>query len=274
MFRFNTGETMKIFFVSSIICLGFVFASGAFFSIKNEQKKLAENFVISILIKGRVSDEVITDFLVKLKKDKGISKIEYITPGQAKKDFIKKYDLDAESLLLESRFPSVANAVISENYQNPDDFYGIVDFIGKQPIVDEVLYRGDLINSIFDLRERTVIILVLIGLLILILFTLLLSFTLSSVLKLFREDFHLLISLGSGRFFAIAAQLLYVLFIGTIGSAFGLSLSIIIWGFFETYFVYLIPNVTIVFISGAFISLAFFYFMSLLLAKFNSRIRY
>ncbi|MCL4118850.1 UNVERIFIED_CONTAM: hypothetical protein GTU68_019783, partial [Idotea baltica] len=116
---------------------------------------LKENLAITFVITEGVTESSITAFQESLSREEYVKQASYVSKEQAANEFKTEYGEDFTDLLGgENPLFSSVNVFLDEAYANPDSLSKIEKQFVEHPLVDEVFYQKNLMETINDNVER------------------------------------------------------------------------------------------------------------------------
>lgn len=268
LFRRNMSSTLLLIASAALVTIVAILSFATIKITEIEFKKLSGNFSFAIVFDNDAQNFRIAEIIEEIKGIKGITNLNYISPDQAKKEFIETYNLTSEELL-DGNFPKVATGSVRINYQQPKWFYSLVGRIKSVSGVNDVLFKENVIKNIFDLKEKISSTLIIIGVLIAVLLILLTVSAYSNSLKLYHNSTIIFNSLGASFLFKYMPAIIYVIAGNIIGLLFGILILTLTWFSIESLFNELKSGIDLIIIYGIALSVGYFVivFISTLLLR-------
>jgi len=147
LIRSQYAGLFTIFIISIsliLIGLGFVTSRDMVFAVQ----KLKSQFELEVFLKYAATDREIEQFYAMLDSMPEILHASYISPDSAAKRFKKEFGEDIYSILDYNPLPPSFTIELKPIYRNIVSVEGIIANIRKNPIVDEVKYRRNLLLTL------------------------------------------------------------------------------------------------------------------------------
>lgn len=125
-----------------------------------------EDLVVSVLLSDEAGEDAIQAYTHKMQQKRYIKKLDYISKEQALKEHIQEMGTDPEEFLGSNPFSPSLEVHLKADYANSDSLTWITRDIKAQPIVLNVVYQKDLIDSLNNnLQKVSLVLLILAALL-------------------------------------------------------------------------------------------------------------
>lgn len=249
----------KLFIIFFVITL----AVSAYFEIylfsSRELQKLADKNKIHVVFVHDTKETYVLDFIKKIKKDKRIKSVEYISPDQAHEDFFQNYQSFSSDLLTVNPFPAIVQFTLKKEFFDNDNIAGLTKKYCNSEFVDDVKYKRDFIDSYSLVKKHFFNYLFYFS----VLFLLVLIFLIWLIISRIHRD--LIYFDRRGRI-----TLSNYFLVGILLSLFFSNLLIIpFWYFFKNYFLWLnLMKISSVVAMSTFIGVSF-YFISVVFLVFS-----
>ena len=125
-----------------------------------------EDLVVSILLSDEAGEDAIQAYTLEMQQKQYIKKLDYISKEQALKEHIQEMGTDPEEFLGSNPFSPSLEIHLKADYANSDSLSWITRDIKAQPVVLNVVYQKDLIDSLNNnLQKVSLVLLILAALL-------------------------------------------------------------------------------------------------------------
>lgn len=125
-----------------------------------------EDLVVSVLLSDEAGEDAIQAYTLEMQQKQYIKKLDYISKEQALKEHIQEMGTDPEEFLGSNPFSPSLEIHLKADYANSDSLSWITRDIKAQPIVLNVVYQKDLIDSLNNnLQKVSLVLLILAALL-------------------------------------------------------------------------------------------------------------
>lgn len=125
-----------------------------------------EDLVVSVLLSDEAGQDAIQTYTRKMQQKTYIKQLDYISKEQALKEHIEEMGTDPEEFLGSNPFSPSLEVHLKADYANSDSLSWITRDIKSQPIVLNVVYQKDLIDSLNqNLQKVSLVLLILAALL-------------------------------------------------------------------------------------------------------------
>lgn len=125
-----------------------------------------EDLVVSVLLSDEAGEDAIQAYTHEMQQKRYIKKLDYISKEQALKEHIQEMGTDPEEFLGSNPFSPSLEVHLKADYANSDSLTWITRDIKAQPIVLNVVYQKDLIDSLNNnLQKVSLVLLILAALL-------------------------------------------------------------------------------------------------------------
>lgn len=125
-----------------------------------------EDLVVSVLLSDEAGEDAIQAYTHKMQQKRYIKKLDYISKEQALKEHIQEMGTDPEEFLGSNPFSPSLEVHLKADYANSDSLTWITRDIKAHPIVLNVVYQKDLIDSLNNnLQKVSLVLLILAALL-------------------------------------------------------------------------------------------------------------
>ena len=125
-----------------------------------------EDLVVSVLLSDEAGQDAIQTYTREMQQKTYIKQLDYISKEQALKEHIEEMGTDPEEFLGSSPFSPSLEVHLKADYANSDSLSWITRDIKSQPIVLNVVYQKDLIDSLNqNLQKVSLVLLILAALL-------------------------------------------------------------------------------------------------------------
>lgn len=149
-----------------LILLGLVVFTGLV--ANNLSTYVKENLTVTVMFDATASNQQAKVVCNKLKKSDYVSHIDFITSDQALKEQTEALGADPSEFLGGNPFTPSGEIYLKAQYANSDSIKWITKQLKKEPLIEEVTYQQDLMDSVNGNVKK--ISLVLIGLAVLLTF--------------------------------------------------------------------------------------------------------
>lgn len=125
-----------------------------------------EDLVVSVLLSDEAGEDAIQAYTLEMQQKQYIKKLDYISKEQALKEHIQEMGTDPEEFLGSNPFSPSLEIHLKADYANSDSLSWITRDIKAQPVVLNVVYQKDLIDSLNNnLQKVSLVLLILAALL-------------------------------------------------------------------------------------------------------------
>lgn len=125
-----------------------------------------EDLVVSVLLSDEAGQDAIQTYTREMQQKTYIKQLDYISKEQALKEHIEEMGTDPEEFLGSNPFSPSLEVHLKADYANSDSLSWITRDIKSQPIVLNVVYQKDLIDSLNqNLQKVSLVLLILAALL-------------------------------------------------------------------------------------------------------------
>lgn len=125
-----------------------------------------EDLVVSVLLSDEAGQDAIQTYTQEMQQKIYIKQLDYISKEQALKEHIEEMGTDPEEFLGSNPFSPSLEVHLKADYANSDSLSWITRDIKSQPIVLNVVYQKDLIDSLNqNLQKVSLVLLILAALL-------------------------------------------------------------------------------------------------------------
>lgn len=125
-----------------------------------------EDLVVSVLLSDEAGQDAIQTYTQEMQQKTYIKQLDYISKEQALKEHIEEMGTDPEEFLGSNPFSPSLEVHLKADYANSDSLSWITRDIKSQPIVLNVVYQKDLIDSLNqNLQKVSLVLLILAALL-------------------------------------------------------------------------------------------------------------
>lgn len=125
-----------------------------------------EDLVVSVLLSDEAGQDAIQTYTREMQQKTYIKQLDYISKEQALKEHIEEMGTDPEEFLGSNPFSPSLEVHLKADYANSDSLSWITRDIKSQPIVLNVVYQKDLIDSLNqNLQKISLVLLILAALL-------------------------------------------------------------------------------------------------------------
>lgn len=125
-----------------------------------------EDLVVSVLLSDEAGEDAIQTYTREMQQKTYIKQLDYISKEQALKEHIEEMGTDPEEFLGSNPFSPSLEVHLKADYANSDSLSWITRDIKSQPIVLNVVYQKDLIDSLNqNLQKVSLVLLILAALL-------------------------------------------------------------------------------------------------------------
>lgn len=125
-----------------------------------------EDLVVSVLLSDEAGEDAIQAYTLEMQQKQYIKKLDYISKEQALKEHIQEMGTDPEEFLGSNPFSPSLEIHLKADYANSDSLSWITRDIKAQPVVLNVIYQKDLIDSLNNnLQKVSLVLLILAALL-------------------------------------------------------------------------------------------------------------
>ena len=125
-----------------------------------------EDLVVSVLLSDEAGQDTIQTYTREMQQKTYIKQLDYISKEQALKEHIEEMGTDPEEFLGSNPFSPSLEVHLKADYANSDSLSWITRDIKSQPIVLNVVYQKDLIDSLNqNLQKVSLVLLILAALL-------------------------------------------------------------------------------------------------------------
>lgn len=125
-----------------------------------------EDLVVSVLLSDEAGEDAIQAYTLEMQQKQYIKKLDYISKEQALKEHIQEMETDPEEFLGSNPFSPSLEIHLKADYANSDSLSWITRDIKAQPVVLNVVYQKDLIDSLNNnLQKVSLVLLILAALL-------------------------------------------------------------------------------------------------------------
>ena len=125
-----------------------------------------EDLVVSVLLSDEAGEDAIQAYTLEMQQKQYIKKLDYISKEQALKEHIQEMRTDPEEFLGSNPFSPSLEIHLKADYANSDSLSWITRDIKAQPVVLNVVYQKDLIDSLNNnLQKVSLVLLILAALL-------------------------------------------------------------------------------------------------------------
>lgn len=125
-----------------------------------------EDLVVSVLLSDEAGQDAIQTYTREIQQKTYIKQLDYISKEQALKEHIEEMGTDPEEFLGSNPFSPSLEVHLKADYANSDSLSWITRDIKSQPIVLNVVYQKDLIDSLNqNLQKVSLVLLILAALL-------------------------------------------------------------------------------------------------------------
>lgn len=125
-----------------------------------------EDLVVSVLLSDEAGEDAIQTYTREMQQKIYIKQLDYISKEQALKEHIEEMGTDPEEFLGSNPFSPSLEVHLKADYANSDSLSWITRDIKSQPIVLNVVYQKDLIDSLNqNLQKVSLVLLILAALL-------------------------------------------------------------------------------------------------------------
>ena len=125
-----------------------------------------EDLVVSVLLSDEAGEDAIQAYTLEMQQKQYIKKLDYISKEQALKEHIQEMGTDPEEFLGSNPFSPSLEIHLKADYANSNSLSWITRDIKAQPVVLNVVYQKDLIDSLNNnLQKVSLVLLILAALL-------------------------------------------------------------------------------------------------------------
>lgn len=107
-----------------------------------------ENMQVSVMMKQTVSDEAAMDFQAELEKKDFIKSTVFVSKEQGQREMADLLGDDFLDVFETSPIPVSISVTLKADYVSADSLSVVRDEISKSSLVDEVVYRGSLVDAL------------------------------------------------------------------------------------------------------------------------------
>ena len=125
-----------------------------------------EDLFVSVLLSDEAGEDAIQAYTLEMQQQQYITKLDYISKEQALKEHIQEMGTDPEEFLGSNQYSPSLEIHLKADYANSDSLSWITRDIKAQPVVLNVVYQKDLIDSLNNnLQKVSLVLLILAALL-------------------------------------------------------------------------------------------------------------
>lgn len=188
---------------------------------------------VIVYFQQEVSQDDIFNLRETLLNSGKVSQVKYISKEEALKIY-KELNKD-NPLLLEMVSAEILPASLEIYAKRPEYFSEIVEFLKKQPGVDEVQFQKNIVDRLLTLTSTLRKIFIVIFCFVLFISFLVLMTTTAFKIVLKKEEIELLSLLGASRFFIIKPYLLEGIFFGGVAGVFSSFIFYLVFFYFQPF---------------------------------------
>ena len=145
---FTTGvSTTLVLILLGIVSFFILFAQRLSDSVK-------ENLTVTVLLDGEASRSDIHEFRTALKGERYVYALDYVSKEQALKEQVKAMGSDPSEFLGANPFTASFELRMNALYANSDSLAWITAKLKKNPLVEDVMYQKELVDTVNDNLRR------------------------------------------------------------------------------------------------------------------------
>ena len=145
---FTTGvSTTLVLILLGIVSFFILFAQRLSDSVK-------ENLTVTVLLDGEASRSDIHEFRTALKGERYVYALDYVSKEQALKEQVKAMGSDPSEFLGANPFTASFELRMNALYANSDSLAWITAKLKKNPLVEDVMYQKELVDTVNDILRR------------------------------------------------------------------------------------------------------------------------
>ena len=145
---FTTGvSTTLVLILLGIVSFFILFAQRLSDSVK-------ENLTVTVLLDGEASRSDIHEFRTALKGERYVYALDYVSKEQALKEQVKAMGSDPSEFLGANPFTASFELRMNALYANSDSLAWITAKLKKNPLVEDVMYLKELVDTVNDNLRR------------------------------------------------------------------------------------------------------------------------
>lgn len=118
------------------------------------QEYVQQNITLNIFIKDNFPSDSLNNFAIFLKNQPYTTNIEFITKEKAAEIFLKETGEDFRKILEYNPLPASLTLYLNKEYTNRDSLQKIIDSIGKEEIVTEVVSKMEFLQKVITFSEK------------------------------------------------------------------------------------------------------------------------
>ena len=145
---FTTGvSTTLVLILLGIVSFFILFA-------QRLSDSVIENLTVTVLLDGEASRSDIHEFRTALKVERYVYALDYVSKEQALKEQVKAMGSDPSEFLGANPFTASFELRMNALYANSDSLAWITAKLKKNPLVEDVMYQKELVDTVNDNLRR------------------------------------------------------------------------------------------------------------------------